>query len=138
MILGLIIMGAGFFFMTGASMQYDDGGSSAMYWLVLAYLFHTIGELCLSPVALSYITKLSPVKYGSIMMGVYFAMTGFGNKLAGLLGESASELGEYTIFTGIAVFCVLFGLLVMVFRNKLEKLTHGAEDNERIINTQTE
>ena len=69
MILGLIIMGAGFFFMTGASMQYDDGGSSAMYWLVLAYLFHTIGELCLSPVALSYITKLSPVKYGSIMMG---------------------------------------------------------------------
>ena len=133
MILGLIIMGAGFFFMTGASMQYDDGGSSAMYWLVLAYLFHTIGELCLSPVALSYITKLSPVKYGSIMMGVYFAMTGFGNKLAGLLGESASELGEYTIFTGIAVFCVLFGLLVMVFRNKLEKLTHGAEDNERII-----
>ncbi|MBT5870103.1 MAG: peptide MFS transporter, partial [Bacteroidetes bacterium] len=136
MILGLIIMGAGFFFMTGASMQYDDGGSSAMYWLVLAYLFHTIGELCLSPVALSYITKLSPVKYGSIMMGVYFAMTGFGNKLAGLLGESASELGEYTIFTGIAVFCVLFGLLVMVFRNKLEKLTHGAEDNERIINTQ--
>ena len=138
MILGLIIMGAGFFFMTGASMQYDDGGSSAMYWLVLAYLFHTIGELCLSPVALSYITKLSPVKYGSIMMGVYFAMTGFGNKLAGLLGESASELGEYTIFTGIAVFCVLFGLLVMVFRNKLEKLTHGAEDNERIIKTQTE
>ena len=138
MILGLIIMGAGFFFMTGASMQYDDGGSSTMYWLVLAYLFHTIGELCLSPVALSYITKLSPVKYGSIMMGVYFAMTGFGNKLAGLLGESASELGEYTIFTGIAVFCVLFGLLVMVFRNKLEKLTHGAEDNERIINTQTE
>ena len=138
MILGLIIMGAGFFFMTGASMQYDDGGSSAMYWLVFAYLFHTIGELCLSPVALSYITKLSPVKYGSIMMGVYFAMTGFGNKLAGLLGESASELGEYTIFTGIAVFCVLFGLLVMVFRNKLEKLTHGAEDNERIINTQTE
>ena len=138
MILGLIIMGAGFFFMTGASMQYDDGGSSAMYWLVLAYLFHTIGELCLSPEALSYITKLSPVKYGSIMMGVYFAMTGFGNKLAGLLGESASELGEYTIFTGIAVFCVLFGLLVMVFRNKLEKLTHGAEDNERIINTQTE
>ena len=133
MILGLIIMGAGFFFMTGASMQYDDGGSSAMYWLVLAYLFHTIGELCLSPVALSYITKLSPVKYGSIMMGVYFAMTGFGNKLAGLLGESASELGEYTIFTGIAVFCVLFGLLVMVFRNELEKLTHGAEDNERII-----
>jgi POT family proton-dependent oligopeptide transporter len=67
------------------------------------------------------------------MMGVYFAMTGFGNKLAGLLGEASESFGEYTIFTGIAVFCVLFGLLVMVFRKKLEVLTHGAEDNERIM-----
>ena len=65
------------------------------------------------------------------MMGVYFAMTGLGNKVAGLLGESASGLGEYTVFTGIAIFCVAFGLLVMIFRKKLEKLTHGAEDNER-------
>ena len=64
------------------------------------------------------------------MMGVYFAMTGFGNKLAGLLGESSEKLGEMTIFTGIAVFSILFGLLVLVFRKKLEALTHGAEDNE--------
>ncbi len=131
MCIGLIIMGAGFFFMTGATAQYNNDGSSAMYWLVAAYLFHTIGELCLSPVALSYITKLAPLKYASLMMGVYFAMTGLGNKVAGLLGESASGLGEYTVFTGIAIFCVAFGLLVMIFRKKLEKLTHGAEDNER-------
>ncbi|WP_420552473.1 peptide MFS transporter [Tenacibaculum aiptasiae] len=131
MIMGLIIMGAGFFFMTGAAAQFDANGSSAMYWLVLAYLFHTIGELCISPVALSYITKLAPVKYASIMMGVYFAMTGIGNKVAGLLGEASESLGEFTIFTGIAVFCVAFGLLMLVFRKKLEALTHGAEDNER-------
>ncbi|WP_417290355.1 peptide MFS transporter [Corallibacter sp.] len=131
MIIGLIIMGTGFFFMSAASTQFESTGSSAMYWLVLAYLFHTVGELCISPVALSYITKLAPLKYASLMMGVYFAMTGFGNKLAGLLGESASKLGEFTVFTGIAVFCVVFGLLVMVFRKKLENLTHGAEDNER-------
>ena len=131
MILGLIIMGTGFFFMSAASAEFESTGSSAMYWLVLAYLFHTIGELCISPVALSYITKLAPLKYASLMMGVYFAMTGFGNKLAGLLGESASKLGEFTIFTGIAVFCVVFGLLVMLLRKKLEKLTHGVEDQER-------
>lgn len=129
MILGLIIMGAGFFFMTGASMQYDDGGSSAMYWLVLAYLFHTIGELCISPVALSFITKLAPLKYASLTMGVYFAMTGFGNKLAGVLGEASQSMGEFTIFTGIAIFCVVFGGLVLLFRTKLENLTHGAEDD---------
>ncbi len=130
MIIGLIIMGTGFFFMTAAAAQYQAVGSSAMYWLVLAYLFHTVGELCLSPVALSYITKLAPVKYASLMMGIYFAMTGFGNKLAGLLGEASENLGEYTIFTGIAVFCILFGGLVLLFRKKLEVLTHGAEDNE--------
>lgn len=133
MCIGLIIMGTGFFFMTGAAAQYNADGSSAMYWLVAAYLFHTVGELCLSPVALSYITKLAPLKYASLMMGVYFAMTGFGNKVAGLLGESASDLGEFTVFTGIAIFCVVFGLLVMLIRKKLEKLTHGAEDNEREI-----
>ena len=133
MIMGLIIMGTGFFFMSAAASEFNNTGASAMYWLVLAYLFHTIGELCISPVALSYITKLAPVKYASIMMGIYFAMTGFGNKLAGLLGESAEGLGELTVFTGIAIFCVIFGLLVMVFRKKLEILTHGAEDNEKEI-----
>ena len=133
MIIGLIIMGTGFFFMSAAASEFNTTGASAMYWLVLAYLFHTIGELCISPVALSYITKLAPVKYASLMMGVYFAMTGFGNKLAGLLGESAEGLGELTVFTGIAIFCVMFGFLVMVFRKKLEVLTHNAEDNERIL-----
>ena len=130
MIIGLIIMGTGFFFMTAATAQYESTGSSAMYWLVLAYLFHTIGELCLSPVALSYITKLAPVKYASIMMGVYFAMTGFGSKLAGLLGEWSQSLGEMTIFTGIAATSVGVGFLVLLVRNKLEPLTHGVEDQE--------
>jgi POT family proton-dependent oligopeptide transporter len=133
MIVGLIIMGVGFFFMTGATAQYEATGSSAMYWLVFAYLFHTIGELCLSPVALSFITKLAPVKYASIMMGIYFAMTGFGSKLAGLLGEWSSSLGEFTIFTGIAVTCVSIGVLVLLIRPKLEVLTHGVEDEETLL-----
>tara|TARA_B110000444_G_C18695808_1_gene526516 strand:+ start:1 stop:798 length:798 start_codon:yes stop_codon:yes gene_type:complete len=130
MIIGLIIMGTGFFFMTGATAQLESTGTSAMYWLVLAYLFHTIGELCLSPVALSFITKLAPIKYASIMMGVYFAMTGFGSKLAGLLGEWSESLGAFAIFTGIAVFCVIFGVLMLMIRKKLEILTHGVEDEE--------
>ncbi|MFQ3369073.1 MAG: POT family proton-dependent oligopeptide transporter [Flavobacteriaceae bacterium] len=129
MIIGLIIMGTGFFFMSAAATQFESEGSSAMYWLVLAYLFHTIGELCISPVALSFITKLAPLKYASLTMGVYFAMTGFGNKLAGVLGEASQSMGEFTIFTGIAIFCVVFGCLVLLFRTKLENLTHGAEDD---------
>lgn len=97
---GTIIMGLGFVFMALASKQFMATGSSAMYWLVLAYLFHTIGELSSSPVALSFITKLSPIKYGSIMMGLYFAATGFGNKLAGVIGEASQGEPAKVLVTG--------------------------------------
>ena len=130
MILGLGITGIGFLFMSAAASEYDSTGTSAMYWLVLAYLFHTVGELFLSPVSLSFVTKLAPAKYASIMMGIYFATTGLGNKFAGMLGESSSVFGEYKVFTGIAIFCVVFALLVFIFFKKLKALTHGAEDNE--------
>jgi len=133
MAIGVIIMGWGFFFMSAASgeVQYSSSGDivekSAMYWLVLAYLFHTIGELCASPVALSFITKLSPARWSAFMMGAYFAVTGLGNKVAGLIGENASEIGEYWTFTGIAIFCTLFGLLFLFLVKPLKRLIHDAE-----------
>ncbi len=96
MALGTVIMGIGFVFMMFASKEAsaETFGKAAMIWIILAYLFHTIGELCASPVSLSFITKLAPLKYASIMMGLYFAATGFGNKLAGSIGE-ASQLEKY-------------------------------------------
>tara|TARA_R110002049_G_scaffold223110_2_gene394743 strand:+ start:329 stop:1882 length:1554 start_codon:yes stop_codon:yes gene_type:complete len=135
MALGIIIMGFGFLFMVFAAMEFEKSGTSSMLWLVLAYLFHTIGELCISPVALSFITKLAPVKYASLMMGVYFAATGLGNKVAGIVGESASEFGELTIFSGIVVFTVIIGLLFIMILKPLKRLTHGAEDNEVEMHT---
>ncbi len=131
MAIGVIIMGFGFVFMVFAALQFESNGSSAMYWLVLAYLFHTIGELCSSPVALSFITKLAPVKYASLMMGVYFAATGLGNKVAGELGAFASEAGDIAIFSGITIFTVTFAAIVLLMLKPLKRLTHGAEDNER-------
>jgi POT family proton-dependent oligopeptide transporter len=131
MAIGIIIMGFGFLFMVFAAMQFEESGTSSMIWLVLAYLFHTIGELCISPVALSFITKLSPVKYASLMMGVYFAATGLGNKVAGIIGESASSLGEYTVFLGILIFTLLIGGIFLLLLKPLQRLTHGAEDNEK-------
>ena len=129
MAIGVIIMGWGFFFMSAASMQYEAEGLSSMHWLILAYLFHTIGELCASPVALSFITKLAPERWMAFMMGAYFAVTGLGNKVAGLLGESATDVGEFAIFTGIAVFCTIFGLLVLMIIKPLKRLTHNAEES---------
>jgi len=96
MAIGTIIMGLGYVFMIFASQEAsaETFGKAAMYWIFLAYLFHTIGELSASPVALSFITKLSPLKYSSIMMGLFFAATGFGDKLAGSIG-SMSQLIPY-------------------------------------------
>ncbi|MFD2516949.1 peptide MFS transporter [Salinimicrobium flavum] len=131
MAIGVIIMGLGFVFMVFASMQFETNGASAMYWLVLAYLFHTIGELSSSPVALSFITKLAPVKYASLMMGVYFAATGLGNKVAGIVGELSSEAGDQSIFMGITIFTVAFATLVLLMLKPLKRLTHGVEDEER-------
>mgnify|MGYP001383595803 FL=1 len=133
MALGVIIMGFGFFFMSMASNEvaYDASGEiikkSAMYWLVLAYLFHTIGELCASPVALSFITKLAPARWAAFMMGAYFAASGLGNKVAGLIGENASEVGDYWTFTGITIFCSIFGFLVILILKPLKRLVHNAE-----------
>ena len=133
MAVGVIIMGLGFLFMTKATTEVievdgDFTSKAAMIWLVLAYLFHTIGELCASPVALSFITKLAPVKYASFMMGAYFAATGLGNKVAGLVGEYSQSAGEFEIFTGIAIFCAVFGILIIAILKSLKRLTHGAED----------
>lgn len=125
---GIMIMGFGFLFMRFAASEYEFMGYSSMHWLVLAYLFHTVGELCASPVSLSYITKLAPEKYAALMMGLYFAASGLGNKLAANIGENAGDAGEKATFTGIFVFCTLFGLLVIAILNPLKRLSHGAED----------
>lgn len=125
---GIMIMGFGFLFMRIAASEYEFMGYSSMHWLVLAYLFHTVGELCASPVSLSYITKLAPEKYAALMMGLYFAASGLGNKLAANIGENAGDAGEKATFTGIFVFCTLFGLLVIAILKPLKRLSHGAED----------
>ena len=89
--LGTVIMGLGFLLMAAASKEASEVayGKASFWWLTGAYLLHTIGELCASPTALSFITKLAPMKYASLMMGAYFAASGLGNKLAGSIGEAS-------------------------------------------------
>ena len=126
--IGILIMGWGFLFMRFAASEYELLGQSSMHWLFLAYLFHTIGELCSSPVSLSFITKLAPDKYAASIMGLYWAATGLGNKLAATIGGHAAVTGEKTTFTGIFVFCTIFALLIVLILKPLKRLTHGAED----------
>ena len=91
MAVGTMIMGSGFLFMAIAATQagISPEAKGALIWLIICYLLNTLGELSASPVALSFITKIAPMKYVSIMMGFYFAATGLGNKLAGVVGQSS-------------------------------------------------
>ena len=134
MLIGLIIMGSGFIFMTFASLEYQNNlnntgdGYSSMYWLVLAYLFITIGELCASPVILSFITKLSPERFLSTIMGAYFASVGIGNMLAAKIGQSSSKYGETHVFLGICIFCVSFAFLILFYLKKLNRMTNHKDE----------
>ena len=132
---GTIITGVGFLSLAKAAHDASllTDGKASIYWLYGAYLLHVVGELSISPVALSFITKLAPIKYASIMMGVYFMVTGLGNKLAGVLGEAAQTQGELTIFLSVFGFCAVFGVILIIFVKKLKKLTHGAEDLEPTV-----
>ena len=131
--IGTVIMGLGFVFMLGASMQVEvspDGdvlSRSSLWWVAAAYLFHTIGELCLSPVSLSYITKVAPKRVVASMMGLYWAVVGLANKLASEIGKMATDQGEIAIFGGLVLFTVIMGALLILFRKKIDKLTHGAD-----------
>lgn len=127
---GSIIMSLGFVALMAAAYEVSESAlnKAPVYWLFLSYFLHVVAELSISPVALSFITKLAPMKYASLMMGTYFAITGLGNKLAGVLGEAAQDAGEMAIFTGITVFTLILGILILLFVKKLKVLSHGAED----------
>ncbi len=130
MAIGTIVMGFGFMALMGAAYEVSISAleKASLYWLLISYFLHVVGELSSSPVALSFITKLAPAKYASFMMGAYFAVTGLGNKVAGLIGEAAENAGALEVFTGVTVFCLLFGLLLLVFVKRLKALAHGAEE----------
>lgn len=126
---GTVITGFGFLLLAAAAIETSTSldGKASIYWMFGAYFLHVVGELSISPVALSFITKLAPVKYASFMMGAYFMVSGLGNRVAGWIGEAAQDAGEYTIFMSVFTFCVAFGLLLIIFVKKLKKLTHGAD-----------
>ncbi len=130
--LSTIILGVGFLLMVFASVEKSTHifGKSNMIWLVGAYLFHTLGELCISPIALSFITKVAPKRIVATMMGIYFAVTGFGNFLAAWIGSYAENFGDFTIFLFLTIFPVIIGLILLLFAPKLMKLTHGVEKGE--------
>ncbi|KMV30256.1 peptide MFS transporter [Photobacterium swingsii] len=127
--MGLFFLALGFVCMMGAVMQ--QGGDltvkTSMFWLVGAYFFHTLGELCLSPIGLSMVTKLAPLRLASLMMGAWFGFNAVANYVAGIIGANVGEAGPMAIFSGIAVAATIAGVLLLLCSNQLIRWMHGAE-----------
>lgn len=129
--LGLIIMAIGFGLLAYGSHGIEEGVKVSMMWLILAYLFHTLGELCLSPVGLSYVSKLVPARMIAFMFGMWYLAIAIGNKLAALLGGQIDNITEqYSLSTFFLIFTIVptaAGLIVMLLNPVLKKLMHGVK-----------
>lgn len=123
--IGLLLLSFGFVLMLGASRQTADGGQAAMFWVVGAYFFHTVGELCLSPVGLSAVSKLAPARFASLMMGVWLLSSFVANYLAGLIGGYSEHLGEFTLFATIVGVTAAAGAVLIALSPVITKKMHN-------------
>jgi POT family proton-dependent oligopeptide transporter len=127
---GLLLMGLGFLFMVKAASIVAGGSQSPAYYLVLTYLLHTFGELCLSPVGLSTVTKLAPARFVGQMMGVWFLASSLGKLTAGLIAGSfdpddlAAMPGRYL---DIVLYGCGVGTLLLLASRPVTRLMGGVK-----------
>jgi POT family proton-dependent oligopeptide transporter len=102
-----------------------SGAKVSPLWLTGTYLLHTIGELCLSPVGLSAMTKLAPAKVVGVIMGVWFLATSVGNYIGGRLAGFYESMPLDTLFGYVGAFAVAAGLLLALFIKPLRTMMGG-------------
>ena len=125
--LGLMLLAGGFLIIAWGSTFASESHKVSPMWLVVTYFFHTSGELCLSPVGLSSVTKLSPQRLVGQMMGVWFMGTALGNLIAGLLGGLFDTLPLPKLFGSVALVAGGAGLLFLMFTPAIKKLIGDPE-----------
>jgi POT family proton-dependent oligopeptide transporter len=130
--IGLIFLGAGFAFLALGSWNIPLGADKAavsIIWLIIAFLFHTMGELCISPVGLSYVSKLAPLKLVGLMFGFWFVCSAIANFLAGITGSYIDKISDAY---GLSIFFLIFflvpvlaGILMIILKPIIIKKMHG-------------
>ena len=138
--IGIILVGLGFLALV-YGMKSSEGLQTGVFWIITIYLLHTLGELCLSPVGLSSVTKLSPQRIVGFMMGMWFFASAAGNYVAGLIAKAtssessgnSSEIFDIVqkqsfmdVYTDVGLIAIGCGILLAVITPALKKLMHGA------------
>jgi POT family proton-dependent oligopeptide transporter len=132
--IGLILLGLGFGILVFGTMGIPQGAKTAsvsMIFLILAYLMHTMGELCISPIGLSYLSKLVPGRMIGFMFGIWYLAIAIGQKAAGTMGGMIDKITEqYSLSTFFLIFTLVpigIGLVSMILNPVLKKLMHGVK-----------
>ena len=132
--LGLILLGLGFAILAFGTANIPQGAKTAsisMIFLILAYLLHTMGELCLSPVGLSYLSKLVPPRMIGFMFGIWYLAIAIGQKTAGTMGGMIDKISEeYSLSSFFLIFTIVpigVGFLSILLNPVLKKLMHGVK-----------
>ena len=132
--IGLFFLGIGFAFLAFGAAGIPQGAKTAsisMVWLIFAYLFHTLGELCVSPVGLSYVSKLVPPRMIAFMFGVWYLALAIGNKTSGKMGAMIDDItAKYDISTFFLIFTfvpIVIGVIALLLNPVLKKLMHGVK-----------
>lgn len=130
--IGLILLGLGFAFLSYGAGEIPSGAKTAsvsMIFLIVAYLFHTMGELCISPVGLSYLSKLVPPRMIGFMFGVWYLAIAVGQKAAGTMGGMIDKISEqYSLGTFFLIFTLIpigVGVIAIFLNPLLKKLMHN-------------
>jgi len=124
---GLLFVGLGMLLLVLPSkyIALETGLKVSPNWLLFTYMFHTIGELCLSPVGLSTTTKLAPARYSGIMMGLFFFAIGAGNLLAGLVVPFSEKLAPTTLFLGLFLITIAMAVVLVILTPRIKKMMAG-------------
>jgi len=132
--IGLFFLGIGFAFLAFGAAGIPQGAKTAsvsIIWLIIAYLFHTLGELCVSPVGLSYVSKLVPARMIAFMFGVWYLALAIGNKTSGKMGAMIDDItAKYDISTFFLIFTfvpIIIGVIALLLNPVLKKLMHGVK-----------
>ncbi len=130
---GLVFLAIGFLILAWGATLAAGGLRVSMMWLIITYLLHTAGELCLSPVGLSSVTKLAPKRLVGQMMGTWFMGTALGNLIAGLAAGEFQGMGVAELFSSVAKVTGVAGVVLLLFSRPLRRLMGGEEETPALL-----
>jgi POT family proton-dependent oligopeptide transporter len=136
---GLFFMAVSFLVLVpaGAMAQSGEGVRVSPWWLIVSYMLSEFGELCLSPVGISAVTKLAPIRILGVMMGVWFLSNAFGNKLAGWAAGFFSTTPLVTLFGTVTTVLMITAVVMFALVRPMRRLMGEHTSQPAVVNTRT-